>query len=325
MNDDIESRLAAAPFAASSFATEVDRLFYTMVAVCGIAALAVTLLIIIFCVRYRRGRRIDRHIRYRARWAEYLWIGIPFLIFLAFFFWGAHLYLRYQQLPENPLVIRVIAKQWMWKFYHPGGQREINELHIPAGRPIMLRLASEDVIHSFFVPGFRVKQDVVPGRYNRVAFTAGEPGTFHLFCAEYCGTQHSRMRGVVTVMEAGSYARWLERQAHAPSLARAGERLFRSHGCSGCHADAEVGEAPSLIGVAGRTVKLGDGRTVTADSAYLRDSILLPEKDVVAGFAPIMPSFADQLSEEEVFKLVSYLQSLGRKDRNTLDGREPPP
>lgn len=310
MNDELAETMTG-PFVASRFAADLDRLFYAMLAVCSIAALAISFLIVLFCLRYRRGRRADRRSNQaNAKWLEIAWIGLPLLTFIVFFFWGARLYLDYQRLPEDPLTIRVVASQWMWKFYHPGGQREINTLHVPAGQPVLLRMASEDVIHSFFVPGFRVKQDAVPGRYTRVAFQVSEPGSYRLFCAEYCGTEHSRMRGRVTVMPADEYDRWLNEQVATASLPLAGARLFGQQGCDECHSQTDTPQAPTLLGLAGSAVTLRSGATVTADSAYLRDAIALPEKHVVAGYDPIMPGYGAQLSEEELLQLVSYIKSL---------------
>lgn len=300
-----------APFVATAFGVSVDALFYALVIVSGAMVLLVSTLIVVFCVRYRRGRAADRSTgRFYGRHLEYVWIGLPLLIFLSFFAWGASVFMELQKIPENSLRIQGVAKQWMWKFYHPGGQREINTLHLPVGRPIVVQLASEDVVHSFFVPHFRIKQDVVPGRYTHVWFQIDKPGLYRLFCAEYCGTEHSQMRGAVRALSATDYSRWLDSRNPAQSLTRAGEQLFRRLGCSGCHAEPSTVHAPDLTGLFGRVVHLSDGRRIEADRAYIRDSILLPEKDIVAGYEAIMPSFAGQLSEEETLKLVSYIRSL---------------
>ncbi|MCW8193788.1 cytochrome c oxidase subunit II [Proteobacteria bacterium 005FR1] len=314
--NELQQAVEQSPFAASELASDVDLLFYAMLTVCGFVALGVTVAMLDFCIRYRSGKQVDRTLRLRnLRLPEYIWIGVPLLIFLGFFVWGATLFMRYQQLPpEDALRIHGVGKQWMWKFYHPGGQREINELHIPVDRPVVVVLSSEDVIHSFFVPAFRVKQDAVPGRYTRTAFTASEPGTYRLFCAEFCGLKHSKMRGQVEVMSAQHYAEWLDTREQSPTLAAAGEALFRTKGCSGCHAVDSAVHAPDLRGIYGRIVHLRDGRSLRADVAYLRDSILLPEKDVVAGYQPIMPSFADQLTEEELLKILAFLQDFDERD-----------
>ncbi len=320
MNEHLLRAVEQSSFTPSDFAEGIDRLFFGMLAVCTLMTLAITVLIVAFCIRYRRGKNGDQHrgrTAMNARnysWVEYSWTGLPLIIFIGLFIWGATLFMQLQQLPRNALVIDVVAKQWMWKFYHPGGQREINELHIPANRPIIVRLASEDVIHSFFVPSFRIKQDVVPGRYTHTWFNVREPGTYRLFCAEYCGTDHSHMRGVVQVMSAEDYGRWLANQQQSPTLAAAGERLFRQAGCSGCHSKSSMVHAPDLAGLFGRVIHLDDGRRLEADRAYVRDSILLPEKDIVAGYPSVMPSFAGQLSEEDVLKLVTYIESLSDID-----------
>src|SRR4051812_41747412 len=198
----------------------------------------------------------------------------------------------------------------MWKTRHPSGAREINELHVPIGEPVRLLMTSQDVIHSFFVPAFRIKQDVVPGRLTETWFQATKPGEYHLFCAEFCGTEHAVMGGRIVVMKPDDYARWARAQPESDDLGREGGRLFISLGCSGCHAASSRVHAPSLVGLYGRLVHLSDGRTATADEAYLRDSILQPKKDIVAGFEPIMPSFAGVVDEDDMQRLVAYLMSL---------------
>lgn len=312
MNDSLLELISRSSFSASDFASSVDRLFFAMLAVCGLLSLAVAALITVFCIRYRRGSGRSGQVSVRRRQGlEYFWTAATLAVFLGFFFWGAGIFMQLQRLPDEALIIQGVAKQWMWKFYHAGGQGEINRLHVPAGRPVIVRLASEDVIHSFFVPAFRVKQDVVPGVYTHTWFQAREPGVHRLFCAEYCGTEHSRMHGAVIVMEEEDYAAWLGTQEASLTLAAEGERLFRNLGCSGCHAPASDIHAPDLDGLYGRVVNLNDGSTVEADIAYLRDSILLPEKHVVAGYEPVMPSYSGQVSEEELLKLLNYLQSIG--------------
>jgi cytochrome c oxidase subunit II len=212
------------------------------------------------------------------------------------------------KVPPDALPVYVVAKQWMWKLQHRNGKREINELHVPLGQPVRLIMTSQDAIHSFYVPAFRLKQDVLPGRYTGLWFTPTQLGEFQLFCAEYCGTEHSRMLGRIVVMPPAEYARWVASGTEHPSLAQYGFALFRKFGCSGCHAAGSTVHAPSLAGLLGREVHLQDGRTVIADENYVRDSILLPKKDVVAGFEPIMPSFAGQVSEEDIQALIAYLR-----------------
>ena len=204
----------------------------------------------------------------------------------------------------------MVGQQWMWKFQHPGGQREINELHVPAGRRIQLNMISQDVIHSLYFPALRIKQDVLPGRTTDQWFEAERPGTYHLLCTEFCGTAHSEMRGRIVVLEPAAYADWLALQDAALTLAERGAARFRSYGCSGCHEDSDVVRAPSLYGVYGNPVPLASGEIVVADEQYIRDSILLPMRHVVAGYRPVMPSFAGRIPEEDLVELVAFIKSL---------------
>jgi cytochrome c oxidase subunit 2 len=308
------------PPAASTLAPRVDALFYAVLAVTGTVAIAITVLIVVFSIRYRAASTVmrtggppPRQARVR-RWLEITWTAIPLLLFLAAFGWAANLYVDRSIAPANAMEVAVVAKQWMWKLEHRNGVREIDELHVPRGVPVKLLLTSQDVIHSFFVPAFRVKQDVLPGRYTLLWFTATETGRFHLFCAEYCGTDHAGMRGGVVVMEPADFARWLAAQPPGSDMEQRGAALFRALGCSGCHGASATVRAPDLAGVYGRPVPLADGTTVVADDRYLRDSILDPKKEVAAGYAPVMPSFAGQVSEEDILDLTAYLKSLA-KDR----------
>lgn len=299
------------PEQASTVAAEVDTLFLSLVGISGFMVLLLAALIIAFSVKYRKGTKAV-HVRRlgEARWLEYAWTLIPFCIFLGLFIWANRLYVTLLQPPAGTLEIQAIGKQWMWKFQHPDGQREINELHVPLGQTVKVTLTSQDVIHSFYVPAFRVKHDVVPGRYATAWFNANQVGTYHLFCAEYCGTDHSRMRGQVVVMEPADYASWLNQQQQQPSLAAQGEQLYRAYGCSGCHDPNSTVHAPSLEGIFGRPVPLQGGGTIIADQAYIRDSILLPNKHIVAGYQADMPSFQGQISEEDLLKIIAYIQSL---------------
>ncbi|MDX1625263.1 MAG: cytochrome c oxidase subunit II [Wenzhouxiangellaceae bacterium] len=304
--------------AVTDFGARVDALFLVMLAASLILVAALVALVVGFCVRYRRGRgdhagpRLDHRL-------EYGWSLALLAVFLGFFAWGAWVYVDQQRVPDGTLQIRAVAKQWMWKFHHPGGQREINHLHVPAGRPVEIVLASEDVIHSFYVPAFRLKQDAVPGRYTRTWFEADAPGVHRLFCAEYCGTQHSRMRGTVTVLSPDEYAQWLAERTPDEGLAEAGARLYSALGCSGCHEPGSQVHAPGLRDLYGRPVALASGETVIADEAYLRDAILLPEKHVVAGFDPVMPSFSTQIEEADLMRLIAWLRAESRAGGN--DGR----
>ena len=295
--------------AASDIAQRVDLLFYTLVALTGMVAIAIITLMIVFCVRYRAGAQVDRtNPPVGLRWLEYGWTFTPLVIFLAIFCWAAVVYAHFYAPAPGAMTVFVVGKQWMWKAEHANGRREIDELHLPLGQPVRLVLSTEDVIHSFYVPAFRIKQDAVPGRYTTISFTPTREGEYWLHCAEYCGTDHARMGGRVVVMAPAAFATWLERGTSNASLAALGFELFRRKGCSGCHAAGSTVHAPDLAGVYGRVVHLQDGRTLVADEGYLRDSILLPKKDVVAGYAPIMPSFQGQLDEGELAALITYLK-----------------
>jgi cytochrome c oxidase subunit 2 len=297
------------PPAASDMAVRVDHLFYGMVVLTGLVALVVLALMIFFCVRYRRGSKADRsHPPVTQRALELGWIFTPLAIFLGVFVWAASLYASFYRPDPAAATVFVVGRQWMWKVEHADGRREIDELHLPLGQPVRLVLSTEDVIHSFFLPAFRIKQDAVPGRYTSIRFTPTRPGEYRLHCAEYCGTDHARMGGRVYVLPPAQFARWLASGDQATGMAARGFELFRRKGCSGCHAAQSSVHAPDLDRIFGRTVHLADGRSLVADEAYLRDSMLLPKKDVVAGYEPIMPSFQGQLDEGEIAALVQYLK-----------------
>ncbi|MBI1898552.1 MAG: cytochrome c oxidase subunit II [Acidobacteria bacterium] len=263
-----------------------------------------------FAVKYRR-RSEDEQPRpiLGSNIAEIVWTLVPLLIAMSMFAWGAALYFEYASPPENAIEVYITGKQWMWYAQHPEGQREINELHVPVGRPIKLTMTSEDVIHSFFVPVFRLKRDVIPGRYTTIWFTATKAGRYHLFCAEYCGAQHSRMGGWVYVMEPAAYEEWLSGGA-AGSMAAQGEKLFAQFGCASCHLSGQQGRCPNLTNVFGNRVELSGGATVVADATYIRESILNPAAKVVAGFQNIMPSFQGQVSEQNLLQLIAFIRSL---------------
>jgi len=300
---------------AATIARPIDTLFFTMVGLCALVALAVMGAIVFYGIRYRRGSGADRSGAHsQSLPVELTWILVPFAIFVAVFLWSLALFARARTPPPDAQTVYVIAKQWMWKIEHPGGQREINALHVPLGEAVRLTMTSQDVIHSFYVPAFRIKQDVLPGRYTQLWFEATRLGSFPLQCAEYCGLDHARMGGRVVVLRPADYQVWLSGHAAAGSLASRGAELFRSRGCSGCHASGAAIRAPPLAGLYGRPVPLADGRTVIADERYLRDSILLPGVAVVAGYRPLMPSFSGQLSEEDVLALIAYIKSLPDTD-----------
>jgi len=302
---------------ASNLAREVDWIFWGLTALCGAVTLLVFVLIVVFGIRYRRGSGASRE--QRKGWSgrflstslEIGWTVVPLLIFLALFGWAADVFFRMSKPPANADEIYVVGKQWMWKLQHTDGRREINELHLPVGRPVKLVMTSQDVIHDFFVPAFRAKQDVLPGRYTTLWFTPTKPGKYHLFCSQYCGTNHSTMGGWVYVSEPEEHARWLAQTSSPTSLAARGERIFHTLGCSGCHAPGSKIPAPLLDGIFGKSVPLSDGTFVRVDEQYLRDSILLPNKQLAAGYAPLMPTFQNQISEDDLAALLAYLKSLG--------------
>lgn len=301
-----------APEAASSVAGRVDAIFDTELVLSVVIAGTIAFLIIVFCIKYRRGVPADRsNPPEKNVIAETLWIGLPTLIGLVMSVWAARVYFDMYNAPPGAIPIFVVAKQWMWKIQHPEGAREINALHIPVGQPVKLTMISQDVIHSFFVPEFRIKQDVLPGRETSIWFEATRAGTYHLMCAQYCGLNHSRMQGQVYALEPADYERWLSEQTSQATMAAEGEKLFREFGCSGCHGASATVRAPSLNGIYGKPVPLLHGQVVTADDRYIHDSILLPKAQVAAGYQNVMPSFKGVLSEEQVAELVAYIRSLG--------------
>ena len=315
------------PDAASTEAHRVDALFLFMLALCGFVAAGVCVLVVFFAVKYRRRTEGQLALPSNApRWVELTWTILPLLIFLGIFVWGARVYFALARPPRDAVEINVVAKQWMWKFQHPEGQREINVLHVPVNRPVKLTLASEDVIHSFYVPAFRIHQDVLPvspGRpYRTVWFEATKTGSFHLFCSQYCGTQHSGMVGEIVVMAAADYQRWLASGGEG-SLASMGQKLFRRLACNECHSGTAEARAPALDGLYGSTVALQDGTTLRADESYIRESILDPRARTVAGFRPIMPTFQNQIDEEQVLELIAYIKSLG-PEREQVPPVSPP-
>jgi cytochrome c oxidase subunit 2 len=298
------------PEQGSTVSHEVDAVFFFELAVSGVMGVLIAALVIGFAVRYRErpGRGPTPHITH-SNAVEVFWSVVPLIVFLAMFVWGARLYYFMARPPDDALEIYVVGKQWMWKIQHPEGQREINELHIPVGRPVKLKLVSEDVIHDFFVPAFRTKVDVLPGRYVQMWFEAAYAGEFRFFCSQYCGTNHSGMVGKVVALEPADYEAWLGGRAEG-SLALAGRKLFLKLQCVTCHSADSQARAPVLENLYRRTVTLQDGSTVVADEAYIRESILKPEAKVVAGWQPIMPTFLGQVSEEDIIALIAYIKSL---------------
>ena len=299
------------PESASTIATRVDLLYFFLLAVSIFFSLLIAGSIVYFAVKYHRRRRdaIGEQI-HGSLILEIAWTGIPFLITMVIFVWGASVYFAMARPPDETLNIYVVGKQWMWKFQHLDGQREINELHVPVGRAVKLITTSEDVIHDLFVPAFRMKADVIPGRYVSIWFQPTKPGRYRLFCAEYCGTRHSGMIGEVIVMEPSEYQAWLSGGAPEGSLASTGAKLFADLACNTCHRPDAQGRGPVLEGLFGKTVRLQSGETVTVDEAYVRESILMPSAKITAGFQPIMPTFQGLVTEEQLLALIEYVKSL---------------
>ena len=299
------------PDRASTAAGNVDALFIFLLIVSGLMTLLIFTALIYFAARYRHRRGVLAEQIEGSIPLELTWSIIPLFVFMVIFAWGAVVYFKGRTPPRDSTEVYVVAKQWMWKLEHAEGQREINELHVPVGRDVKLIMTSQDVIHSFFVPAFRMKQDVLPGRYTVAWFRATKPGTYHLFCAEYCGTQHSGMIGSIVVQEPAQYESWMSGGTPGP-LSASGEKIFVELGCVTCHRTDTQGRGPNLQGVFGKPVLLADGRTVTADENYIRESILDPGAKVVNGFKPVMPTFQGLVSEEQLNALVAYVKSLSQ-------------
>jgi cytochrome c oxidase subunit 2 len=313
------------PEQASAHAEQVDSLFFFLLLVSGFFIALLAGLNFYFAVKYRRRSDADRPAPVAASIKlELAWTFIPLAIALFIFLWGAQLYFSWARPPDNCLEIYVVGKQWMWKFQHPRGQRAINELHVPLNQPVKLTMISQDVIHSFFVPAFRIHQDVLPERYTTVWFQATRPGKYHLFCSQYCGTDHSKMIGTVVVMEKDAFQTWLDAGGDG-SMAAEGRKLFQKLQCVTCHSADARARAPVLEDLYGTTVHLQDGRTVQAEDAYIRESILYPDAKIVAGFQPLMPSYKGEIDEEEIAQLTAFIKSLrpGRTPRRNEEADPP--
>ena len=298
------------PAEASGIAPYVDALYFFLILITIVGTTLVAVLLLVFSLRYRREKNPVATQIEGSTLLEATWTIIPLAIFLVTFVWGALLYFRIYDPPTNAMNIYVVGKQWMWKAEHPGGQHEIDALHVPMGKPIQLTMISQDVFHSFSIPDFRIKREVIPGRYTTVWFEATQVGTYHLFCTQYCGTQHAGMVGEVTVMTPGDYKKWLEQSNSGQSLAQNGERLFASMGCNSCHNGSAAARGPSLAGVYGSKLTLTDGRQILVDDAYLRAAILNPSEHVTAGFSPIMPTYQGQISEDGLIDLVEFIKNM---------------
>lgn len=307
----MQSTFPLFPQAASSIASDVDLLYFFILAVCSFFAVLVSALVVFFAIKYRR-RHDDEvgHDIHGSIALELLWTVIPFILAMVMFFWGADLYFRIARPPADAMEVFVVGKQWMWKVQHPEGVREINELHVPVGRPVRITLGSEDVLHDYYIPAFRVKMDAVPGKLTTMWFTATKTGTYHIFCAEYCGTQHSGMIGQVIVMEPQDYEAWLAGGRATGTPVENGQKLFTQLACITCHKTDTSGRGPILAGVFGSTVDLQDGRQVVADENYLRESIMNPQAKIVRTYQPIMPTFQGTVSEENLLQLIAYIKTL---------------
>jgi len=317
------------PETASTIAPRVDFVFLVLMIITVFFTLLIGTLVIVFAIRYRKGSAADRSHAFSTNLKlEVAWIGVPLVIVLGIFAIGTQVFVEMFIPPKDATPIYVIGKQWMWKVQHPQGRTEINEIHLPLGRPVKLIMTSQDVIHSFYIPAFRMKQDVVPGRLTSEWFQPSQVGRYHLFCAEYCGTEHSRMGGWAVVMEPADYEKWLRGSPEGsgggssdanPSMASIGARLFEKYHCTGCHGANSEFRAPKLDGVYGGQVPImaangKDVQFVTADDRYIRDSIYMPKSQVVAGFDPVMPVYKDVLKEEELLQIMEYIKSIGRKE-----------
>jgi cytochrome c oxidase subunit 2 len=300
------------PPRASEMARDIDTLFFTTLGVTVFFSSLISVLLFYFMVRYRRRYpgQIGQDFTGNSTLLETSWIVVPLLIALGIFFWGARIYFAAARPPADAQQYYVVGKQWMWKVEHPSGKREINELHVPRGQAVKLKMTSEDVIHSFYIPAMRVKTDVIPGKYTTLWFNADTIGTYHLFCSQYCGAEHSRMVGRVIVMDPTEYELWIGGGGTGAPSVPSGEELFVAKACNTCHRPDTTARAPMLWGLFGKTVLLSDGQTAVADETYIRESIVNPAAKVVTGYQPIMPTYRGQLSEEEIIQLIRYVQSM---------------
>jgi cytochrome c oxidase subunit II len=308
----MQSWIPLVPEKASTFAPKVDALYFYLSGVTVFFTLLISATLIFFVIRYRRRSpyEIPRPVAGSHK-LETIWTVIPFIIAMTMFGWGAQVYFDMYKPPENAIEVYVVGKQWMWKMQHATGQREINELHVPVGRKIKLIMTTEDVIHDFFVPAFRTKADVVPGRYQTIWFEATKTGKYHLLCAEYCGMNHSGMTGSIIVMEPREFDDWLSGNTGNTTPAVAGQQLYQTLGCASCHGGTgEGGRGPTLAGLFGRLTPLEGGQSVRADEGYIRESILNPQAKLVAGFGPIMPTFQGQISEDQLVQLLAFIKSV---------------
>src|ERR1700692_2060835 len=298
------------PPEASAISPYMDAFYFFLIAISAVGMIAVIILVFGFSIMYRKENNPVATQIEGSTLLEATWTIIPLALFMICFVWGALLYFRIYDPPTNAMNIYIVGKQWMWKAEHPGGQHEIDSLHVPINRQVQLTMISQDVFHSYSIPDFRVKREVIPGRYSTVWFQATEAGTYHLFCTQYCGTNHSAMIGEIVAMSPDDYQRWTQQSTSGMSLAQNGERLFASMGCNACHSGNAAARGPNLAGVYGSKLQLTSGSQVQVNDAYLRDAILIPSQHVTAGYAPIMPTYQGQISEDGLIALVEYIKSL---------------
>ena len=297
------------PEQASTFATRVDQLYWALIGVSGFFSILIVLLVVFFAIKYRRrpGRSAEQVETTLV--LELVWTAVPAILVTAMFVWGSAVFLDETVPPRGAENIYVVGQQWMWKVQHPSGRREINELHVPTGQAVKITLASQDVIHSFYIPAFRVKQDAVPGQYRTMWFEATRPGEYHLFCAEYCGTNHSHMIGRVVVMKDVEYEQWLGGYTERTPVEE-GKELFTQFDCVSCHETGQRQRCPNLGGLYGTQVELENRQMVQFDETYIRESILDPSAKIVRGYPSVMPTFRGQVSEEQILALIAYIKSL---------------
>ena len=303
--------LAIWPEAASHAAVQADYLILSFTVVTLLLTVPIFIAITYFAFKYRKGRKVDRRTsENRSVAIELSWMLIPFALTLIFFVWGAFLFSKQNNPPADALQITAIGRQWMWKFQHPGGQSEINDLHVPEGQPVVIRMISQDVIHALYIPALRIQMDTIPDRYTQIWFKADKTGAYHLFCSEYCGTDHSEMDGTLTIMKPADYEKWLTNSSSGATIVAAGETLFMSYGCSGCHRPQSTVKAPSLVGLVDKPVPLEKGGTIIADDSYIRDKILEPNTNKVAGYKQIMPAYKGKIAEDDLIRILAYVKSL---------------
>lgn len=303
------------PKQASTLAPGVDGLFWFVTAINVIFFLLIVFLIAVFVMRYRRRgpNEITPHITHNQK-LEIAWSVIPLMIVMGIFFWGFHGYVSAQVAPANAIEIQVTGKKWVWQFEYPDGMRTLNEIHVPLNRPVRLVMTSEDVIHSFFVPTFRMKKDVVPGRYTEEWFTPTQAGVHQVFCTEYCGKGHSDMLAKITVDDEAAYQKWLiegDESLKTMPLPELGKMVHENRGCATCHSlDGTRGQGPSWKGIYGNVHQMQDGSQIKVDENYIRQSVLEPQAHVVAGFEPVMPTYKGMLRDREVLGVIEFIKTL---------------